>query len=215
MDDTLPWPNEYKRLFVQGGDYYEFAHFGWGDVWQQFYGYCKGYKEGADRLIEDALASRDISRLDTVVFPAFFLYRQFIELSLKQSILEFSRGGYSEKIATLKQLNHDLEAIWKEFVKALPKARNESEQATLQVIEKYIRDFSTLDKSSYSFRYPITKKLTLIFGEEQRINLRHVKERMAELEAFFSGASAYMDDLRTTELELRAEFENEFYQEGF
>ena len=134
---------------------------------------------------------------------------------MKQAILEFSRCGYSEKIATLKQLNHDLEAIWKEFVKVLPEARNENEQVTLQVVEKYIRDFSALDKYSYSFRYPITKKLTLIFGEEQRINLRHVKERMAELEAFFSGASAYMDALRTSELDMRVEFENEFYQEGF
>lgn len=215
MDNTLLWPDEYKHLFVQGGDYYEFAHFGWGDVWQQFYGYCKGYKEAADRLIDDALASRDIARLDTVVFPAFFLYRQFIELSLKQAILEFSRGYYSGKIATLKQLNHDLEAMWKEFLKALPEARNEKEQVTLQVVEKYICEFSTLDKSSYSFRYPITKNLTLIFGEEQRINLRHAKERMAELEAFFSGTSSYMDDLRSTELEMRAEFENEFYQDGF
>lgn len=214
MENT-PWPNEYKGLFVQGGDYYEFAHFGWGDIWQQFCGYCMGYKESADRLVEDALVSRDISRLDTVVFPAFFLYRQFIELSLKQTILEFSRGNYTEKITTLKKLNHDLEAIWKEFVKVLPETRNESERLSLQVVEKYISEFSALDKTSFSFRYPVTKELTLIFGEEQRINLRHVKERMAELEAFFSGTSAYMDDLRACELEMRAEFESDFYREWF
>jgi hypothetical protein len=211
MENTFPWPDEYKGLFVQGGDYFEFAHFGWGDIWQQFCGYCMGYKESADRLVDGALESRDISRLDTVVFPALFLYRQFIELSLKLAILEFSQGDHSKKIATLKQHNHNLEALWKEFVKVLPKARNENELTTIQVVEKYICEFSALDKSSFSFRYPVTKELTLNFGEEQRINLRHVKERMAELEAFFSGTSAYMDDLRTCDLEMRAEFENDFY----
>jgi hypothetical protein len=215
VDNSLPWPSEYKGLFVQGGDYYEFAHFGWGDIWQQFYGYCTGYKESADRLIDDAMASHEIARLDTVVFPAFFLYRQFIELSLKQAILQFSSEKYSERIATLKRLNHDLVAMWNEFVKVLPEARDESERTTLQVVERYIQEFSRVDKSSFSFRYPITKDLELIFGEEQRINLRHVKDRMAELEAFFSGTDAYMDDLRTSENEMRAEFENDFYQDGF
>lgn len=215
MENSLPWPSEYKGLFVQGGDYYEFAHFGWGHIWQQFYGYCTGYKKSADRLIDDAIASRDIARLDTVVYPAFFLYRQFIELSLKQVILQFSSGKYSERIATFKKLNHDLVAMWKEFIKVLPEARNSDERTTLEVVEKYIQEFSTADKSSFSFRYPITKDLELIFGKEQRINLRHVKDRMAELEAFFSGIDAYMDDLRTCENEMRAEFENDFYPDGF
>jgi hypothetical protein len=215
MESSLPWPSEYRGLFVQGGDYYEFAHLGWGDIWQQFYGYCAGYKESADRLIDDAIASGDIARLDTVVFPAFFLYRQFIELSLKQAILQFSSGDYSERIETFKKLNHDLVAMWKEFIKVLPEARDSNERTTLEVVEKYIQEFSTVDKSSFSFRYPITKDLELIFGEEQRINLRHVKDRMTELGAFFSGADAYMDDLRTCENEMRAEFLNDVYREGF
>ncbi len=215
MENSLPWPNEYKGLFIQGGGYYEFAHFGWGGIWQQFYSYCTGYKESADRLIDDAIASQEIARLDTVVFPAFFLYRQFIELSLKQAILEFSRGKYKDIVSTLKNLNHNLDAMWREFKKVLPEARNEGERTTLVVVQKYIKEFSKVDKYSFSFRYPITKDMKLIFGKEQRVNLRHVKERMAELEAFFSGANAYMDDLRTHEREMREEFEDEFYQDGF
>ena len=214
MDNSVPWPDEYKGLFVQGGNYYEFAHFGWGDVWQQFYGYCVGYKESADRLIDDAISSQDIARLDTVVFPAFFLYRQFIELALKQAILQFSSENYPQMIATLKKLNHDLADMWKEFLKVLPAPRDDGERTTLKVVERYIQEFNTVDKSSFSFRYPITKDLKLIFGEEQRINLKHVKDRMAELEAFFSGAEAYMDDLRTSENDMRAQFGNDFCEDG-
>ena len=215
MENSSPWPSEYKGLFVEGGDYYEFAHFGWGHIWTQFYGYCNGYKESADRLIDDAIASQEIARLDTVVFPALFLYRQFIELSLKQTILQFSSGKYSERIAIFKKLNHDLVARWNEFIKILPEARDSDEKTTLEVVEKYIQEFTMVDKSSFSFRYPITKDLELIFGKEQRINLRHVKDRMAELEAFFSGADAYMQDLRTCENEMLAEFKNDCYHNSF
>jgi hypothetical protein len=215
VDDSSPWPDEYKRLFVQGGNDYEFAHFGWGDIWQQFYGYCIGYKESADRLIDDAIASRDNERLDTVVFPAFFLYRQFIELAMKQAILQFSSEYRSEMIATLKGLNHNLAAIWKGFLKVLPESTNDSDRTTREIVAKYVQEFYELDKSSFSFRYPITKDLKLIFGEQQRINLKHVKDRMAELEAFFSGTEAYMDDLRATEDEMRSYFEDHIYEDGF
>lgn len=210
-----PWPSEYRQLFVEGGEYYEFTHFGWGDVWQQFYGYCKGYKESADLLIDNAIASKNTSVLDTVVFPAFFLYRQFIELSLKQSILRFSSGEYKEKVQTIRRLNHNLIAIWKEFLKVLPEARNEGEKHVLVVVEKYIKDFVEFDSSSFNFRYPIKKDLELVFGQEKRINLRHVKEIMDELESFFYGSHAYMEDLRSLEQEIRAEFASDFYQDGF
>ncbi|MBJ6726804.1 hypothetical protein [Geomesophilobacter sediminis] len=199
MDDPLPWPDEYKKLFVQGGDYFEFAHFGWGDMWQQFYGYCAGYKRAADCLVDDAICSCDTSRLDTVIFPVLFLYRQFIELSLKQLILEFGDGSCDEKVERLKQLNHDLDASWREFVRLLPKSIEAHEQKTVKVVEKYIREFAGVDKSSYSFRYPVAKNLTLIFGKEQRLNLRHLKERMSEIESFFCGVSGFLDDLRTNQ----------------
>lgn len=215
MRNSLPWPSEYRGLFVQGGGYYEFARLRGGDIEQQFGRYCKGYKESADRLIDDAIASKEIARLDTVVFPAFFLYRQFIELSLKQTIVVFSPGTWSERIATLKELNHDLVAMWKKFIKVLPEVKNGYKKTTLEVVGKYIQEFSKIDKYSFSFRYPITKELDLIFGEEKSVNLRHVKDRMAELEAFFVGVDAYVDQLRTFRNEMRAEFENDFYHDCF
>lgn len=215
MENNLPWPNEYKQLFIEGGEYYEFAHFGWGDTWQQFHGYCMGYKESADILIQNAIASKKIYILDTVVFPAFFLYRQFIELSLKQSILMFSSGSYREKVETIRRLNHNLIAIWGEFSSVLPSPRNDEEKSTIEVVKKYIIEFDQFDKSSFSFRYPIRKDLALIFGKEKRINLRHVKERMDELGNFFSGTHAYMADMQEMEQEMRAEFEDEYYNDGF
>lgn len=211
MEDSIPWPDENKGLFVQGGGYHEFAHFGWGGIWQQFHAYSTGYKESADLILGAALQSKDISRLDTVVFPAFFLYRQFIELSLKQSILEFGRHSREEKLSVLGRLNHDLKNTWDEFLTVLPEPRDEDEASTRAIVEAYVLEFARMDKSSLSFRYPITKNLVLMFGEEQRINLRHVMERMAELQSFFNGVSDYMDAMKAVEADMNAEFADGFY----
>lgn len=196
MTNKLPWPDEYKKLFIEGGNYYEFAHFGWGSFDTQFRGYIRGYKESADLIIENAISSQRIGTVDTAVFPAFFLYRQFIELSLKEFILYFYEGTKEEKITKLSRLNHNLRRMWQEFSKIMPEAEDEEQRNTNEVVEKYIFEFAELDKSSFNFRYPITKNMDLIFQEEKRINLRHVQNIMEELSNFFSGVSDHLYEMR-------------------
>jgi len=66
MNSKLSWPTEYKKIFIEGGEYYEFAHFGWANFDVQLAGYIKGYKEAADLLIDHAVESQDISTLGSV-----------------------------------------------------------------------------------------------------------------------------------------------------
>jgi hypothetical protein len=193
--ESLPWPDEYKKLFVNDGNYYEFAHFGWGDRKTQIGGYCIGYKNAADTLIEDALSSKEISKLDTVVFPALFLYRQYIELTLKDLIISLSELKGNEKIRKFKEYNHDLGQLWKDFSKIHSVLISDNNDPVLDIVKRYIDEFIKIDRTSFSFRYPFTKELKLIFGKEKRINLRHLKERMDEIESFFNGAGDYMHDL--------------------
>lgn len=193
------------------GAYYEFAYFGWGDLSQQFYGYCEGYKESADYLIDAAIQSERISRIDTVVFPVLFLYRQFIELSLKRTVLFFSNKSSEEKAKWLKKANHNLRGLWKDYLDILPSSQSDSEKRTIEIVGKYIAEFHDVDKSSFSFRYPITKNMNLIFGEDKRINLKHLRDRMEEIYNFFSGTHDDLQYIRECELEIQAEFESYFY----
>src|SRR5204863_73884 len=48
-----------------------------------------GYKMAAERLIE--LAKDEPYKSDYIVFPIIFLYRQYLELRLKQLVLDGSR----------------------------------------------------------------------------------------------------------------------------
>jgi hypothetical protein len=196
IDKQLPWPDGYRKLFIEDGGSYEFAHFGWGGFDIQFRGYILGYKESADILIENAIHSKNIATLDTVVFPALFLYRQFLELSLKEFILYFTKGEIEAKITKLNQLNHDLKSMWHEYRKLMPNPENDEQIRTDKAVEKYILEFHEIDKSSFSFRYPITKSLDLIFKNQKRINLKHVKDIMQELSNYFSGVSGYLADLQ-------------------
>ncbi|MCP5003264.1 MAG: hypothetical protein GY941_04830 [Planctomycetes bacterium] len=193
MTQNSPWPEKYEKLFIQDGGYYEFAHFGWGSLQVQFAGYIMGYKNSADLLIENAINSKDISIIDTNVFPILFLYRQFIELSLKQAIIVLTDGNES-KAKTISGLSHDLRKAWEKYSKIMNKSMNEKELKELEVVGKYIQEFHQIDKGSFNFRYPITKKLDLVFGSEKRINLRHLKSIMEKISNYFSGSLDYMYD---------------------
>lgn len=196
VDEKIAWPNQYEKLFIDGGNYYEFSHIAWGNLETQIAGYRMGYKAAADNLIEDALSSKDISKLDTFVFPAIFLYRHYIELTLKDLIITLADLNREEKIQMLKKYSHNLDVLWKDFVKVSLDITGEANDVALNTVGKYVQEFHCIDKGSVSFRYPFTKELELIFGNEKRINLRHLKERMEEIEMFFVGAGNYMYDLK-------------------
>ena len=199
MNQDLSWPKEYKKLFVQEGDYYEFSHFGWGSEQTQFYGYIKGYKDAADLLIKNAINSKDVSVLDTSVFPVLFLYRQFIELSLKQAIIVFSEGDRNSVAKKIIKISHDLSDAWIEYESIMTKSMNATERETLLVVGKYISDFHEIDKGSFNFRYPITKKLELVFGSDKRINLRLLKGIIDEISNYFNGSLDYMAEQLSNE----------------
>lgn len=155
-----------------------------------------GYKTAADNLINDAISSKDISKLDTFVFPAIFLYRQYIELTLKHLIITLADLNQEEKIEKLKKYNHNLDALWKDFVKVNSGITGEENDVALNTVGKYVQEFHSIDKGSFSFRYPFTKDLERIFGSEKRINLKHLKERMGEIEKYFNEVRGYLYDLK-------------------
>ncbi len=201
MTKETAWPEEYKKLFIQKGDYYEFSHFGWGSEQVQFYGYIAGYKDSADLLIENAIDSKNISVLDTVIFPVLFLYRQFIELSLKQSIIILNGENKEDMSKTIGNINHDLIEAWKKYSDIMSNSMSENELKTLKIVGKYIQEFHEIDKGSFNFRYPITKKMELVFGSEKRINLLHLKNIINEISNYFNGSLDYIhDQLQNKEL---------------
>lgn len=195
-DAEFPWPKRGQQLFVEGGNYSEFSHIGWGDRVTQLSAYTSGYKEAADALVNLAVSKADIATLDTVLFPVCFLYRQYLELVMKAIYLKCSPDSSEQKKAVLKKVGHCLPSTWARVKSLLRQDASPPELADLDVVEDYIDQFHRIDSSSFTFRYPFDKALQPMLPKEQRVNIVALKQRMDELEAFFGGAEGKMDYMR-------------------
>lgn len=185
----------------------------------------KGYKDSADKLVEYALGSKRISILDTFIFPILFLYRQFIELSLKSLYLEYSDEQMSDKIQTIKQASHNLSSMWNKLKPVLIDASDTQEEKKLVLsVESYIMQYHSYDKNSFKFRYPIDKNNNPLLKGEERLDIVNLKDRMTELDNFFGGADGKLGSikewkyeqeqyLREIEAEMKAEYEAEMKAE--
>ena len=113
-----------------------------------------GYKEAGDKLVEYVIdKSRD---QDILVYPILFLYRQYIELRLKEIIREGRK--LLEEGSTFPK-HHKILDLWNTAKTLAIKAfENESEPLDLIHAEHVIVEFSKIDPDSFSFRYPESKE---------------------------------------------------------
>lgn len=195
-----------QTVFKESGAPGEYAHIAWGDIETQFYGYIAGYKEAADTIVQRALRRGDNRTLDTFIFPACFLYRQYLELTLKDIYLANSPDSTETKKRTLKRCQHNLKKIWIKVKKLIISDFPNEGRSDLEAAESYIFQFSDEDKNSFAFRYPITKDLDLI-NNKKFINLKNLAERMSELESFLSAVSMGMSVHRDFENEMKSYYD--------
>jgi hypothetical protein len=134
--------------------------------------YEHGYKQAADMLCQKTL---DEGPVHTLVFPIVFLYRHYIELSLKLLLLDASRfmADVSEP-----QHNHDLRTLWKEARKILPAVWPEVQPEQVEAAEACIIEMSEHDPGSMAFRYPFDKKSDLHLEKLHSVDLRNLKDVM-------------------------------------
>ena len=157
--------------------------------------YAIGYKDAADRLVELVLS--DSAGRDTQIYPITFLYRQYIELRLKQIIKEGRiLMDESEKLETM----HYLKTLWTTAKKVINKIfEHEYDPSdSLQYAEHVILEFDKIDPNSTIFRYPIDKEGNQNFTEIEYVNIRvlalHVNELSEILDGITSSISAFLDD---------------------
>ena len=168
-------------------------------------GYIEGYKTAADMLLEQ-LSPLD-PQLDLLVFPIFFLYRQFIELLLKK-VYE-NHHTSDEQRNMIKWCGHDIMRIFnqgedtiyqiiKEYVKYENRDNKEiSEEAFDNITQKYFNSIKQClgeicfyDKGSFAFRYNYNRDLTETLPSPITINLDGLKNFAELLSTIFYGEYA-------------------------
>ena len=177
-------------FFCSADDWQNNACLNWGSDPLEFY--AIGYKEAADALVQHVI---DTNRYqDVLVYPICFLYRQYLELRLKEIIRE--GNALLDENASFPT-HHRLHELWplvKGIVRRVWKTKKPS---GFEFIEHAVTEFSKLDPESFSFRYPTDKEGRKVLLEIKHINIRHLSEQLAQvaeiLDGFSSGISIYRD----------------------
>lgn len=156
--------------------------------------YTSAYRMAADRLI-DSLAD-DHSEIDFLIYPILYLYRHYLELSLKGLI----RDGVSLLDWGRKPPEgHGLNNLWiqaKGVINAAARLDGQKEP-NLSIIDNCIKRFAEADPTGEFFRYPRHRDDKPIEHKVSRINVRLLRKEMdntvQEIEMWANGISAYLD----------------------
>jgi len=111
------------------------------------------YHQGAEALARSVFDGDAI--LDAVIVPIVFLYRQYLELIIKNIIdttqqIENEGKGYPK--------HHNLKELWSEAARLIRKHYGSKAPSELDNVQPCIDEFSLHDPESFSFRYPTDKK---------------------------------------------------------
>ena len=175
-----------------------------------------GYKKAAEVLVAGLPAALLIgAEQQYIACPIMFLYRHFLEISLKGLMLDLQELG--------KQLNpligvdpqvldkglpaHPLMESWLPVRQLLfelsPDEDLSSEESqkldtTLNAIETRIKELDQIDGHSFSYRYPSDRKNNPSLGPlPSHQELQKVADVVETIEAYFGGFRSWIHDYRT------------------
>ncbi|CAM3121638.1 hypothetical protein EJ082_15130 [Brevundimonas diminuta] len=147
-----------------------------------------GYFDGARLLLEACeVEGHKATRLG---YPAIFLYRQYIELSLKHVI-----GAYGPKVGVAPNwTSHDLLRLW-DLYKKVGAALGAPPDVGDAGAEAVINVFAAADPGSFSYRYPVDRSGRPTALAFTRYSPRVMIDVMEGLSTYLWGAEEYFDHL--------------------
>jgi hypothetical protein len=195
----MAWPLPGDKLFRGDSDpsHNAVIRYFHADRWDL---YATAYKDAADALIDRVVETRQ--RMDSFVYPVAFLYRHYLELRLKELIINARLVLTLEPLPSQKRDVHWLRKLWTECRSLLLMVWPAGPKQVLDAAEACILEFDQLDANSECFRYPEHKKDSApTLAGLQEVSLRNLKEVMGRLATLLESAScgiaAYKDEMRT------------------
>lgn len=159
---------------------------------RRMYLMISGYKLIADWAVDQIVASRDPYARDTMVYPIFFNYRHFIEISLKAFIEEYAE----EANVAVGRKNHQLMPLWKTYCSIIDVIIGTDRDTNAdESVSSVISEFDKFDPNSFAMRYPTDVKGKQITLPHDAFDLMGLKNVMAGVENFFNGSLSYVSEL--------------------
>lgn len=200
---------EYKPVFLEeGGGYYSQSVIGYRYSAEKFYPHVKAYTESAECLYKKIC--EDSSLKDILFIPMCYLYRNAIELSLKETLFEECSFTFQEAVMHLNDKKHKILGLWN-LIKGEIEEHADAPKGdtTMENVEKYISQLNNMDGSSDKFRYPTNKYLEFHFRGKKKFDIDNVNKFFVELLSFLSAVNGMMSQHNDWKAEMEAEYKSE------
>ncbi len=209
----LDYYNSYKPIFIEeGGSYYGQSVVGYNYSREKFYPYVRAYVESAEYLYK--MICKDSKLKETLFIAMCYLYRNAVELSLKQILFEECSFELDEALMYMNKKKHKVVGLWNLIKIEIEEHANAPEgDTTLTNVENYIIQLNNIDGTSDKFRYPTDKNLNLHFKDSKEVDVDNVNDFFGQLLSFLSAVDLMMSEHNELKAEIEAEYrsEMEFY----
>ena len=150
--------------------------------------YVAGYREAAEALFEHIDRSPAVP--DFILFPFAFLWRHFVELSLKEIIV---LGCALDGKQAPKKFHHELRGLWRDARLVIERTEPKRGDPALAIVEARVLALADIDPTSQGFRYATdTKGARSLPAAPSHVNLRLFHEAMIEVASFFEGVTSLL-----------------------
>jgi len=176
--------------------------------------YAAGYRKAAEVLVEHCSSlswgrNNPYYEKNTLVYPIIFLYRQYVELTLKKIIQEGNKVVVNPQPL---RLNHKLKELWDVCRHIIQERELPISVEDLSSLESYVEQFSKFDPGATTFRYPVTTQdKPSLPPTLTSISLRRLADAMQKCATLLERTSAYLE----ADVDLEREFREDFYPEPF
>ncbi len=174
--------------------------FSWENT-KNFTIWADGYRNAANSLAELLLSK--IRFPDYEAYLVVFCYRHALELYMKgiiyDSIIILKFDNKENLISNLIK-SHDLVLLFKKLKEILISIYPEDNSLKIEIknMEEFIKEFSTIDKESFGFRYLINNLGKPNFSNTLLLNLESIKTVCNSFLEKFETISYMIEDTRST-----------------
>lgn len=207
------------KKFFNGGNWKDNAVLSWSNSESNIYNYIEGYFYSANLIAASLLREDFISETyrdcrdtngniifditkDECVFPMIFLYRHYIEISLKQLLKKLYK--FSSKENTKEDI-HSLESIAdriiNEIIEVSQSIKGDYKKHLLSFIKSFIsikkicKEINDFDASSIGCRYPIGKDEQILMVNQEPLNVSLFMNKMLKIRQIFNWGDNLLDDM--------------------
>ena len=198
------FPSSEDGLFKSQEDWWNNACVNWGGGYRWTL-YASGYKDAADILVQ-RIEERS-SGQDTQVYTILFLYRQYLELQLKE-LIQMGRLVIGKEKGFPK--DHHIGKLWAICYPLLAEIAPGDSVEKLKEAGRLIDEFASIDPTSQAFRYPEDRDGKPSLPGLATINLRNVREVIEKIATMLSGAGCVVDEQLQFKHEMEREYRGEY-----